>query len=582
MKLSAKTYRDLLITYLKPQWVRVLWLCLLLASSISIALINPQIVRTFIDSASAKGTLWGLLFIALIFLLLSIARQIITVIEAYVAANVSLTATNALRADLMLHCLQLDATFHTTHSPGELIERIDGDVSSLSTFFSRLVIALFGNICLLIGVLVLLFLVDWRVGGVLSVFTVLAFLLVNRLRGLATPYWEAERQASADLFGFLEERLSGTEDVRSSGATQYMLQGLSVHSRNRLRKLRKAMGVNFSTWGTITLVNALGMAIALVMGSYFYWAGTMSSGTVLLLFLYTTTLTTPIEQIVNQLRELQQSAGSIERVVTLLNTKLTIVDGQGATPLAPGALEVAFEDVSFHYNEDVPVLEHIQLQLAPGSIMGLLGRTGSGKSTLTRLLERLYDPTAGVVRLNGTDIRMLTLDDLHEHIGMVTQDVHILHTTIRNNLTLFDACITDAQILEALDLLGLEPWYRSQADGLDTVLAPGGSGLSAGEAQLIAFARVFLRDPGLVILDEASSRLDPATERLLEHAIDRLLEGRTGIIIAHRLATVQRADTIMILEHGKCAEYGSRQDLAHDATSRFAQLLRIGLEEVLA
>ncbi|GLV58707.1 helicase [Dictyobacter sp. S3.2.2.5] len=581
MPVSLDTYRHLLLTYLKPQWPRVLLLILLLAGTIGISLINPLILRSFVDGASSQRALADLIMIAVFFLVLSILRQFIAIAEAYVATDVALLATNALRADLMLHCLQLDSTFHTIHAPGELIERIDGDVTSLSNFFSRMVIALFGNLVLLVGVLVLLFLVDWRVGLTLTIFALAALLVINRLRGLATPYWEAERQASAELFGFLEERLNGTEDVRSSGATQYMLQGLSRYARQHLRKLRMAIMINFPTWGTVTFVNALGRVLALLLGAYLYWYEGMSAGTVLLIFIYANTMTTPIEQIVDQLRELQQSAGSIQRVATLLEEPRTIVDGS-RTDLPISALAVAFEDVSFSYTEGVPVLRHIQLQLEPGSVLGLLGRTGSGKSTLTKLLARLYNPVEGAICLNGIDIRSLSLDTLHERVGIVTQEVHILHASVRDNLTLFDSTIKDTQVLAALQTLGLQHWYQSLENGLDTVLAPGGSGLSAGEAQLLAFARVFLRDPGLVILDEASSRLDPATERLLEQAIDTLLKGRTGIIIAHRLSTVQRADHIMILEQGECREYGVRQDLARDPTSHFAQLLRIGLEEALA
>lgn len=581
MPVSLDTYRHLLLTYLKPQWPRVLVLILLLAGTISISLINPQILRAFVDGASSQGALSDLIVSAIIFLALSVLRQIIAIAEAYVAADVAMLATNALRADLMLHCLQLDSTFHTVHAPGELIERVDGDVSSLNNFFSRMVIALFGNLFLLLGVLVLLFLIDWRVGLALTIFAACAFLVINRLRGLATPHWEAERQASAELFGFLEERLNGTEDVRSSGATLYMLQGLSRHARKHMHKLRMAMIINFPAWGTVSLVNALARVLALLLGAYLYWYAGISAGTVLLIFIYTNTMTTPIEQIVNHLRELQQSAGSIQRVVTLLEEPRTIVDGS-RTDLPASALAVACEDVSFSYAEDVPVLRHIQLQLEPGSVLGLLGRTGSGKSTLTKLLARLYDPVEGMICLSGIDIRTLSLDTLHERVGIVTQEVHILHASVRDNLTLFDRSIKDTQVLAALETLGLQHWYQSLADGLDTMLSPGGTGLSAGEAQLLAFARVFLRDPGLVILDEASSRLDPATERLLEQAIDTLLRGRTSIIIAHRLSTVQRADHIMILEQGECREYGLRQELARNPGSRFAQLLHIGLEEALA
>jgi ABC-type multidrug transport system fused ATPase/permease subunit len=219
--------------------------------------------------------------------------------------------------------------------------------------------------------------------------------------------------------------------------------------------------------------------------------------------------------------------------------------------------------------------------VAPGEVVGLLGRTGSGKTTLTRLLLRLYDPTAGTIRLGGVDLRDAHRADLRRHIGVVTQDVQLFQASVRDNLALFDTRISDARILAALDELGLGEWARTLPEGLDTVLAAGGGGLSAGEAQLLAFTRVFLKDPGLVILDEASSRVDPATERLIERAVGKLLQNRTGIIIAHRLGTVERADTILILDEGRIAEHGPRVTLATDPGSRFAGLLRTGAAEVL-
>jgi ATP-binding cassette subfamily B protein len=214
--------------------------------------------------------------------------------------------------------------------------------------------------------------------------------------------------------------------------------------------------------------------------------------------------------------------------------------------------------------------------------LGLLGRTGSGKTTLTRLLFRLYNPAAGRILLGNQDIRDLALSGLRRQIGMVTQEVQLFQASLRDNITLFNPAIDDQQILAVLRELGLWSWYSAQPAGLETRLQAGGVGLSAGEAQLLAFVRVFLKDPGLVILDEASSRLDPATETLLERATDRLLANRTGIVIAHRLRTVQRADAILILEGGRMIEFGPRPQLATDSNSRFYRLLQTGLEETLA
>ncbi|HEX2989668.1 MAG TPA: ABC transporter ATP-binding protein, partial [Anaerolineales bacterium] len=203
------------------------------------------------------------------------------------------------------------------------------------------------------------------------------------------------------------------------------------------------------------------------------------------------------------------------------------------------------------------------------------------KSTLTRLLFRLYDPDSGSIQLADADLRELRLDDLRQRVAMVTQDVQLFQATVRDNLTFFNRTIPNDQLEHALRQLRLWEWAQSLPNGLDTPLA-GGQSLSAGESQLLAFARVFLKDPGLVILDEASSRLDPATETLMERAVDRLFTERTGVVIAHRLKTVQRADDILILEKGRVVEYGPRLMLADDSTSRFHHLLQTGLEEALA
>jgi ATP-binding cassette subfamily B protein len=215
-----------------------------------------------------------------------------------------------------------------------------------------------------------------------------------------------------------------------------------------------------------------------------------------------------------------------------------------------------------------------------------LGRTGSGKTTLTRLIFRLYDPDQGGVYMGRdlaalTDVRQVPLLHLRHRVGMVTQNIQLFHASVRDNLTMFDRTIPDDTIVKVLCDLGLGEWFNALPGGLDSELVSGG-GLSAGEAQLLAFTRIFLQDPKLVILDEASSRLDPVTEQLIERAVDRLVQGRTAIVIAHRLATVQRADQILILEHGQIREYGARSALAGDPDSHYSNLLRTGLEEVLA
>ncbi|HDL41818.1 MAG TPA: ABC transporter ATP-binding protein, partial [Actinobacteria bacterium] len=224
----------------------------------------------------------------------------------------------------------------------------------------------------------------------------------------------------------------------------------------------------------------------------------------------------------------------------------------------------------------------INIEISPGRVVGVLGRSGSGKSTMAKLLTRLYDPTAGRVLIGGVDTRDASLRDLRNRVGMVTQDVQLFRTTVRNNLTFFDPRIDDERLLSVMRDLGLSEWLASLPDGLDTMLESGAGGLSAGQAQLLAFTRIFLKNPGLVILDEASSRLDPATEAMIDNAVAAVVEDRTAFVIAHHLGTVARADDIMIIDNGSLVEFGPRQELQADPTSRFAKLLESGMEEVLA
>ncbi len=603
MKIPLGPFWDILAVYLRPLWRRVIVLAVLMFTGIGLQVANPQIIRYFLDTAQQTSELQPLLLAGVLFLVFAFVLQITTVTATYVSEDIGWTATNRLRADLALHCLELDMSFHNDRTPGQMIERIDGDIANLAIFFAQFVVQMLGSALLLIGVLIALFVEDWRIGAALTLYALIALVVLGKMHGIAVPRWKAAREASADLFGFIEEQLSGTEDVRASGATGFVMQNLFRFGRVRLEHERAAGVTNTLLVMTWLGLFTIGQVIAYVSGYTLFRDGTLSIGAVYLIIYYTDAIYRPLEQITEQIQNLQKAGASIERVQELYRTPVRIADGERLLP--DGALGLQFEHVSFAYPHTVekpgngtappaepetnkPVLHDVSFTLKPGSVLGLLGHTGSGKTTATRLLFRLYDPNAGSIWLQGAqgervELRDTQLDDLRRHVGMVTQDVQLFRATVRDNLTFFDPSISDEHVLAVLNDLGLDDWFQRLPHGLDTILAAGGSGLSAGEAQLLAFTRVFLKNPGLVILDEASSRLDPATEQLIERAVDKLLHNRTGIIIAHRLATVHRADQIIILDQGHVAEAGAYDELVHDPDSRFAQLLRTGhMQEVLA
>jgi ATP-binding cassette, subfamily B, bacterial len=553
----------------------------LLLSSILMQLINPQIMRFFIDTTQTSHDSDKLLLAALAFISIALIQQVVAVSATYQGENVAWTATNSLRADMARHCLNLDMSYHNNVSPGELIERIDGDVAELSNFFSQLVIRVLGNLLLLAGILAAMLLEDWRIGTAFTIFAVLTLLALNAVRGIAIPHQKKMREAVADLFGYLEERLAGTEDIRSSGAVDFVLLGIYKLSVRILQHWRTAQRRFLIVRFTAGMLMTTGIAMALATGFFLYQAGMITLGTVYLIVTYTNLLRRPIRELTQQVENLQNIGAATERLRELRSIQPNLSDGPGAE-LLPGPLGLEFEDVQFAYKDGEPVLEKIDFQLRPGTVLGLLGRTGSGKTTLARLVFRLYDPTRGRICLGGIPLTQPYLRNLRERVALVTQDVQLFQATVRDNITFFNRSIPDSQILAVIEELGLTEWLHRLPDGLDTKLETGGRSISAGEAQLLAFTRIFLRDPGLVILDEASSRLDPATEQLIERAIDKLLQNRTAIIIAHRLGTLHRTNEIMILDEGCVVEHGERESLAADPSTRFHSLLRTGLEEVLA
>jgi len=584
--IPVRRYWNLLVDYLRPHWPRVVLLAALLFTGIAFQLINPQIVRSFIDQAIEGAEQASLIRLALTFAVLAIGHQALSVMATYLAENIGWSATNELRNELAEHCLRLDMGFHKTRTPGEMIERIDGDVTALSNFFGQFVIHVLGNLVLLLGILVLLFRESLLVGLGITVFAGAALVGMVGIQNVALPWWKRVRQRSAEFYGFLGEQLGGTEDIRSNGAAGFFLRRFTEHLRAWLPDAVRGFMGWAVLWSTNIAVFAVGTALVFWLGSRLFGDGTLTIGSVYLVFTYVELLRQPLDRIRHQMEDLQKAGAGMARVEELLGLSSRLeIHGREGLPARPLAVE--FDRVTFSYEDGDEeaseiVLDDVSFRVSPGRILGVLGRTGSGKTTLARLLTRLYDPVDGRVLLDGVSAATADTAELRRRVGMVTQDVQLFRASVRDNLTFFDPGPSDETIMKVLLDLGLADWVYSLPDGLDTRLEAGSGGLSAGEAQLLAFTRIFLKDPGLIILDEASSRLDPATEQLIERAVDKLLMNRTGIVIAHRLATVTRADDILILERGRVVEFGERRALAADPGSRFAGFLRVGLEEVLA
>jgi ABC-type multidrug transport system fused ATPase/permease subunit len=584
---DTRILRRILARYLVPYRGSVAVLGLFVVLDVIADLAMPWLVAAFIDGAVAGQPLIVLGQLAAGFLFATLFGQVAMAMSGYVATDLGMRATNKLRSDALLHVLALDMGWHNATTPGALIERIDGDAARLNTLLSNMLPQLLANALLLVGVLIAFFTIDWRAGLMAVACVPVTLWTIERLREPSTRLFNAEREHSSHLFGYIEERLAGTEDVRANGAVAHVMRGFYAHSRRWGSAFVRAHVIGSLNWIVPTFIYSVLLVLVLALGLGLFGSQVLTLGAIVALYRYADLLSRPLNRLGRQLMELLEASASAARLEALFALQPKVADA-GAVALPDGPLTLDVDHVSFTYADgDEPVLRDVSFSAAPRRVLGLLGRTGSGKTTLTRLIARLYDAQTGAITLNGVAINRLRDSNLRRRVTLVTQDVQIFSASVRDNLTLFDRGIDDARIMAALDKVGMRDWVGTLPRGLDSELsgsgaASGGSGLSAGQAQLLAFARAFLREPGLVILDEASSRLDPATEQQLERAVDALLCDRTAIVIAHRLKTVERADDILVLENGCIVEYGPREALAADPASRYYALRNYGHEEVLA
>ena len=562
----------LLLRYLHPERRALTGLVALLVAAMVLPLAGPLLVGRFVDRALGGASTGSLALIAATFLLTTLSGDGLQLVVTWLSVRLAWRVGNTLRLDLCRHALGLDLDWHADHSPGQLIERIDGDMDAVTRFSSTAVLELAGNAVLVAGVVAISAFIDWRASLLIAVTVGLAVAVMAKMRRLAVPFYDDEREVQAQLYGDVEERLGGLEDLRANGAGAWAEHKLQVHSARWWRATRRAAVRGDGALSAAGALFGAGTVATLALGAWLNRRGELSIGSVLALLRFSQLVSDPLWKVAEQLAEAQKAVAGTRRAARLLASAPLIVDGPAELPTT-GALDAELVSVTFGYGTGHPSLEAVDLSIPAGTSLGLVGRTGSGKTTVGRLLARLWDTESGRVLVEGSDVRDLRLASLRTRVAVATQEVEVFRATVRDNLTVFGtAAATDVELVDALAEVGLGAWLASLPAGLDESLHGSGD-LSAGEAQLLAFARVLLTDPGLVILDEASSRLDPATEERLEAATGRLLAGRTAVVIAHRLATLERVDAIAVLDRGRVIEHGPRPVLAADPGSHYAQLL---------
>ncbi len=558
---------------------------LLLAVATALPIIGTILISRFVDLIVEGAGAGRVAPLGLGFAVVGLASSAVGVVVTWRSTALAWRITNDLRHELASHVLHADLAFHRDRTPGELLTRCDADVTSLTSFLGGVVARLVGIGLLAVVSTVVLAIAEPRLAPVLIVgYSVLGWTMW-KVKDVSAEAVLHERTVDAEMNSIAEQYLAGAEDVAALGAGAHGVRRFSEPAAQLVDAVGERVRYEMRVQGSIKSVAALCMVAVIAVGGIGMAQGWIEVGGVVLGFQLVQIVRRPVEQLTWRLQEAQGVAGAARRIIDLLEERRRVVSGTGVLPGGP--LDLRFERVGLVYDDALEgerALTSLDLHLPAGRVVGLVGRSGSGKTTIARLALRLVSPTSGRLLVGGVDITGLDDVAFRERVGAIPQDVQLFPGTVRDNVTMF-ADVADAEVITALRSAGLGIWFDELADGLDTRLAADGrseedtrAGLSAGQAQLLAIARALLRRPDLVVLDEATSRVDPATQAAISEALGHLVDGRTAVIIAHRLETLDVCDDIVVLADGVVVEFGERDELARRPGSHYARLRAVGAD----
>src|SRR3954468_17602308 len=535
-----------------------------------ITLAGPALVRYAIDAGISKGKRGPLDVAAVIFLCLAALKPFVVRAQTLLAAMAGERFLGSLRTAAFDKLQALPLGFFERERAGVLVSRLTSDVQSLTEFIREALIEVVGSglqIVLTVVVLVIL-------SPPLALVSLIALpiLLVSSwtFHHSAGRVYHSIRDRVADTLTALQEGLAGVRVVQAFRREGRTLEAYQPRSQAQVSAWRRASFVNTRLCTMIPLAQTIALIAGLLVAASMYRNGSISQGTIAAYVLYLIQLFDPIARFSEWLGEFRQGLAALGKVVSLLQTPNAIVEQDGSVEL-PQAGTLALEGVTFGYDGARPVVREVSVEFQPGEHVALVGATGAGKSTLAKLLTRQYDPQHGRIAFAGIDLRDATLESLHHRIVMLPQEGHLFSGTIADNVRLADPAASDEDVVRALDRIGARERFESLPDGLSTDVQTRGVRLSAGERQLVGIARIALAEPAVIVLDEATSSLDPATEAAVERALAAVAAGRTVVTIAHRLSTAERADRGVVMEHGRAVEVASHDELVEQG-ERYAAL----------
>ena len=559
-KSKAQTLKRLFSYLLAYKW-QIILVLLIMGYGVAVSLVNPLIMESAIDDYIAVKNLKGLYKLLIIALAINLLLVLTVKLRMYIMAKVCNQILLTIRQELYTHIQKLDFHFFDSRPTGKILSRIIGDINSLKDVLSNCVTTLIPDGLTVIAVVVIMVYKNPKLAAA-------SLLTVPFMAGAmffieykAHPRWQVFRKKSANLNAFIHEDMAGMRIIQSFHAqeeTENTFDELLEEHRN---SFIRAVRMSDAFGSAIDLSWGIGCILLYFTGIVILGVDQVSVGTFIAFGTYLNMFWQPINNISNFYNPLVTNIAGAERIFEILDTEPAILDEEGVSQMPPIRGEVTFEHVSFSYDDKVKVLDDICFRIKPGETIALVGATGAGKSTIVNLISRFYDVQEGTVRIDGLDVKKVSIESLRQQMGIMTQDNFLFSGTIRENIRYGKLDATEEEIIAAAKAVNAHDFIMKLEKGYDTELSERGGGLSVGQKQLLAFARTMVSDPKILILDEATSSIDTKTELLVQEGIEHMLAGRTSFVIAHRLSTIQKADRIFVIGDGKIIEEGNAAEL---------------------